>query len=143
WSRTCSRRSPLPTACTWTSATAAGTARRPAIDRRLRRGTQMTAWIRRSAPALALVLALSAAPVAAQDATTPDPGAATDGATAATDGATAAADAAFRAIYRAEWAWRVREFGNPGSEDGEPEVDLPTLPDVSPEAQQRRLARWE
>lgn len=96
----------------------------------------MTAWIRRSAPALALVLALSAAPVAAQDATTPDPG-------AATDGATAAADAAFRAIYRAEWAWRVREFGNPGSEDGEPEVDLPTLPDVSPEAQQRRLARWE
>ena len=52
-------------------------------------------------------------------------------------------DAAFRAIYTAEWAWREQEFGNPGDEDGEPGVDLPRLPDVGPEAQQRRLAKWD
>ena len=59
------------------------------------------------------------------------------------DAAPAAADAAFRAIHEAEWAWRTQEFGNPGDEDGEAEVDLPRLPDVGPEAQQRRLAKWE
>jgi len=59
------------------------------------------------------------------------------------EAATAAADAAFRAIHEAEWAWRAQEFGNPGDEDGAPEVDLPRMPDVDPAAQQRRLQRWD
>ena len=59
------------------------------------------------------------------------------------EAATAVADAAFRAIHEAEWAWRAQEFGNPGDEDGAPEVDLPRMPDVDPAAQQRRLQRWD
>lgn len=57
--------------------------------------------------------------------------------------ATTAADAAFRAIYESEWAWREREFGKSGSEDGEPSVDPAHLPDVGAAAQRRRLAKWD
>src|SRR3546814_11277298 len=42
-----------------------------------------------------------------------------------------------------EWAWREREFGKSGSEDGEPSVDTAHLPDVGAAAQQRRLAKWD
>lgn len=51
------------------------------------------------------------------------------------------ADARFEAIYTAEWAWRQAEFGR-----GEEEAGSETrrgLPDVGPDAQAARLARWE
>ncbi|HZW18719.1 MAG TPA: DUF885 family protein [Luteimonas sp.] len=54
-----------------------------------------------------------------------------------------AADAAFRAIYEKEWAWRESEFGMAGDEDDAGGDDLPRLPDVGPDAQQRRLAVWD
>jgi uncharacterized protein (DUF885 family) len=94
---------------------------------------------RRALPALAMALALAATPTPAQETNA----AATTPAQPADASATAAADAAFRAIYEAEWTWREREFGNAGDEDGEPEVDLPRLPDVGAQAQARRLARWD
>jgi uncharacterized protein (DUF885 family) len=53
------------------------------------------------------------------------------------------ADAAFRAIYEKEWAWREQEFGIAEDEDSAEGVDLPHLPDVGAEAQQRRLAVWD
>jgi len=85
--------------------------------------------------ALALALALTVSfPLAAPAADT--------AASASTD-ATQAADAAFRAIYEEEWAWREREFGMAGDEDDAGGDDLPRLPDVGPEAQQRRLAVWD
>jgi len=86
---------------------------------------------------LAIALAVAAAPASAREASVATIAVAREPA------ATQAADAAFRAIYQAEWTWREREFGNAGDEDGEPEVDLPRLPDVGPEAQARRLARWD
>jgi uncharacterized protein (DUF885 family) len=86
----------------------------------------------RAAKAFVIVLALAMVPHAAGAAETPAAG-----------GATTAADAAFRAIYEAEWKWRELEFGNAGDEDGEPEIDLPRLPDIGPEAQARRLAKWD
>lgn len=86
----------------------------------------------RAAKAFVIVLALALASRAAGAAET-----------AAASGATTAADAAFRAIYEAEWKWRELEFGNAGDEDGEPEIDLPRLPDIGPEAQARRLAKWD
>jgi uncharacterized protein (DUF885 family) len=88
--------------------------------------------------ALALALALASAPALARDAQ-----ATAASAQSADASATAAADAAFRAIYEAEWTWREREFGNAGDEDGEPAIDLPRLPEVGPEAQARRLAKWD
>ncbi|HEU4991685.1 MAG TPA: DUF885 family protein [Luteimonas sp.] len=91
---------------------------------------------REACVALALVLALALAPASQAADATPATG-------ATAPGDTAAADAAFRAIYEAEWKWREREFGNAGDEDGEPEIDLPHLPDVGPEAQARRLAKWD
>jgi uncharacterized protein (DUF885 family) len=91
----------------------------------------------RAALALAMALALAAAPAQARQDPAP---AATP---AAQPAATTAADAAFRAIYQAEWSWREREFGNAGDEDGEPEIDLPRLPDVGAAAQARRLAQWD
>ncbi len=48
-------------------------------------------------------------------------------------------DARFRAIHEREWAWRQQENGMSGEGDGPRLV----LPDVGPEAQARRLAKWE
>jgi uncharacterized protein (DUF885 family) len=93
----------------------------------------------RAALALAMALALAAAPAQARQ----DPAPAATPAAQPVDPATTAADAAFRAIYQAEWSWREREFGNAGDEDGEPEIDLPRLPDVGAAAQARRLAQWD
>jgi uncharacterized protein (DUF885 family) len=93
----------------------------------------------RAALALAMALALVAAPAQARQ----DPALAATPAAQPVDPATTAADAAFRAIYQAEWSWREREFGNAGDEDGEPEIDLPRLPDVGAAAQARRLAQWD
>jgi uncharacterized protein (DUF885 family) len=93
----------------------------------------------RAALALAMALALVAAPAQARQ----DPAPAATPAAQPVDPATTAADAAFRAIYQAEWSWREREFGNAGDEDGEPEIDLPRLPDVGAAAQARRLAQWD
>jgi uncharacterized protein (DUF885 family) len=93
----------------------------------------------RAALALAMALALAAAPAQARQ----DPAPAATPAAQPVDPATTAADAAFRAIYQAEWSWREREFGNAGDEDGEPEIDLPRLPDVGAAAQARRLAKWD
>lgn len=81
--------------------------------------------------AIALAAPLTASALAADTATTP------------ASSAASAADAAFRAIYEAEWAWREREFGIAGDEDDEGGADLPRLPDVGAEAQQRRLATWD
>ncbi|MGO1542590.1 MAG: DUF885 domain-containing protein [Luteimonas sp.] len=53
------------------------------------------------------------------------------------------ADAAFQAIHEKEWSWRQAEFGRGGSEDDDPNSTSRSMPDVSPEAQQRRLAVWE
>ncbi|UIJ47451.1 DUF885 family protein [Sphingomonas cannabina] len=50
------------------------------------------------------------------------------------------ADEAFKAIYTAEYDWRLKQSGP--SEDG-PKDKQPSLPDVGPEAQAARLARWE
>ena len=50
------------------------------------------------------------------------------------------ADEAFKAIYTAEYNWRLKQSGP--SEDG-PKDKQPSLPDVGPEAQAARLARWE
>ncbi|WP_024888926.1 DUF885 domain-containing protein [Luteimonas huabeiensis] len=55
------------------------------------------------------------------------------------------ADARFQAIYEAEWAWRQAQFGR-GDEDAAAEsgdAGPRGLPDVGPEAQAARLARWE
>ena len=92
--------------------------------------------------ALAISLALSATPALARDTTAT----ATEQATATSasaSAATARADAAFRAIYEKEWSWREHEFGNAGGEDGDSTVDIPRLPDVGPDAQARRLAKWD
>ncbi|PJJ96682.1 DUF885 domain-containing protein [Lysobacteraceae bacterium NML91-0213] len=51
------------------------------------------------------------------------------------------ADARFEAIYTAEWAWRQAEFGR--GEDGTGSETRRGLPDVGPQAQAARLARWE
>lgn len=51
------------------------------------------------------------------------------------------ADARFEAIYTAEWAWRQAEFGR-GEDDTGSETRR-GLPDVGPQAQAARLARWE
>ncbi|GAA3913823.1 DUF885 family protein [Luteimonas lutimaris] len=89
--------------------------------------------------ALALALALTASlPLAALAADTP-----AAGTPAPAADATQAADAAFRAIYEKEWAWRESEFGMAGDEDDAGGDDLPRLPDVGPDAQQRRLAVWD
>jgi uncharacterized protein (DUF885 family) len=88
----------------------------------------------RSHGVLALALALAVV--------FPTGASAADAASAAAE-TTQAADARFRAIYEREWAWREQEFGIPADEDDEGGVDLPRLPDVSPEAQQRRLAMWD
>jgi len=89
--------------------------------------------------ALALALALTAfLPLAALAADTPAAGTPAPAADAAQ-----AADAAFRAIYEKEWAWRESEFGMAGDEDDAGGDDLPRLPDVGPDAQQRRLAVWD
>jgi uncharacterized protein (DUF885 family) len=88
--------------------------------------------------ALAMAMALAATPALARE-----PNATATSATQPVEAATAAADAAFRAIYESEWKWRATEFGNAGDEDGEPEVDLPRLPDVGAAAQARRLAKWD
>ena len=53
------------------------------------------------------------------------------------------ADAVFQAIHEKEWTWRQAEFGRGGSEDDDPNSTARSLPDVGPEAQQRRLAVWE
>nr|WP_278254363.1 DUF885 family protein [Sphingobium sp. BYY-5] len=50
------------------------------------------------------------------------------------------ADQAFEAIYTAEYDWRQKQFGP--SEDGPKDQGL-FLPDVGPQAQAARLARWE
>ena len=50
------------------------------------------------------------------------------------------ADAAFRAIYEAEWTWRMAQ-GNGGDEDSDNStIANARLPDVSPQAQASRLA---
>ncbi|MGY0505748.1 DUF885 domain-containing protein [Luteimonas sp. e5] len=55
--------------------------------------------------------------------------------------AESAADARFRAIWEREWAWRQAENGQV---DGEDASGLRLrLPDVSPQAQARRLKVWE
>ncbi len=63
-------------------------------------------------------------------------------AAAAPGAATAAspADQAFKAIYTAEYDWRRKQFGP--SEDGPKDEGL-SLPDVGPQAQAARLAKWE
>ena len=81
--------------------------------------------------ALALLIAL-AAPAASLAAPADAP---------ATREAASPLDARFRAIHEREWAWRQKEDGASGDEDGAG-VRL-TLPDVGPEAQARRLAMWE
>jgi uncharacterized protein (DUF885 family) len=50
-----------------------------------------------------------------------------------------AADAALRRLYTEEWEWRAAELGRQSWRSTEPD---PYLPDVRPEAQQRRLDRW-
>ncbi len=45
----------------------------------------------------------------------------------------------FRALADAEWAWRLEQFAD--DEDSRREVRS-SLPDVGPEAQAGRLARW-
>lgn len=50
--------------------------------------------------------------------------------------------AAFTEIYRSEWQWRVDELGDPSMASVDQPLD-PRLPDVSPDAQQRRLERWQ
>lgn len=97
----------------------------------------MTAPVVHAALALCVAMVL-VAPQALAQARTSAPANASAGATPPD-----AADAAFRALYEAEWAWREREFGSAGSEDGQPRVDPPNLPDVGAAAQQRRLAKWE
>ena len=55
----------------------------------------------------------------------------------------ATADAAFQAIHEKEWAWRQAEYGRGAGEDDDPNSSARSMPDVGPEAQQRRLAMWE
>lgn len=50
-----------------------------------------------------------------------------------------AADAQFEAIYTREWAWRILQ--DPAGED-HTTLYGPTLPDVSPAAQQKRVETW-
>lgn len=51
------------------------------------------------------------------------------------------ADTAFRALYETEWAWRIDELG---TQQFWTTHDIDSfLPDVSPEAQERRRRRWE
>lgn len=61
-------------------------------------------------------------------------------AAAAADEAAAPADAAFRALYEREWAWRQAQFGRSERPDGVRTAT--TLPDVSAQAWQQRLAYW-
>ncbi len=50
------------------------------------------------------------------------------------------ADAQFKAIYTAEWAWRIAQRGETDDED-EDKI-LPTLPKADPATQQLRWAHW-
>jgi uncharacterized protein (DUF885 family) len=50
-----------------------------------------------------------------------------------------AADTQVRALYEAEWAWRVQEFGNP---DDDMASRAGYLPHVDPATQQRRFEYW-
>ncbi|TKS55056.1 DUF885 family protein [Luteimonas yindakuii] len=87
-------------------------------------------------PALvATALALPAAHAA------PSPQAASATPSPASSAPRSEADARFEAIYTAEWAWRQAEFGR-GEDDAGTEVRR-GLPDVRPQAQAARLARWE
>jgi uncharacterized protein (DUF885 family) len=52
------------------------------------------------------------------------------------------ADTQLKALYEREWAWRQAEFGQIRDESGR-WVSAGRLPDVSAEAQQRRLEYWE
>ncbi len=52
---------------------------------------------------------------------------------------TGPADAELRRIYTEEWEWRTTELGRQSWRSTEPD---PFLPDVGPDAQQRRLERW-
>ena len=52
------------------------------------------------------------------------------------------ADEQLRALYEREFAWRQDQEGYLRGEDGDWERG-PAWPDVSPEAQARRLAYWE
>ncbi|WP_226634743.1 DUF885 domain-containing protein [Novosphingobium profundi] len=52
--------------------------------------------------------------------------------------ATSAADGAFEALYTSEWEWR-RSLWGPDEDNPQ---DTPALPDVGPEAQAEKLARW-
>ncbi|GGO89658.1 DUF885 domain-containing protein [Stakelama pacifica] len=51
------------------------------------------------------------------------------------------ADTAFRKLYTDEWSWRQQQVS--GDEDSGDAAIRPDLPDVSPEAQAKRLARWQ
>ena len=51
-------------------------------------------------------------------------------------------DARFRALSDTEYAWRQQSFAEPEGE-GAARMISPHLPDVSPTAQQARLARWQ
>ncbi|WP_246587091.1 DUF885 domain-containing protein [Stakelama flava] len=55
--------------------------------------------------------------------------------------AEAAADITFRKIYSAEWSWRQTQLAD--DEDSAGSKISAELPDVSPEAQQARLTKWE
>lgn len=61
-------------------------------------------------------------------------------ATPASAPAPSAQDKAFEALSSDEYAWRLKQYGP--SEDGPKDQTL-SLPDVSPAAQARRLARWQ
>jgi uncharacterized protein (DUF885 family) len=49
------------------------------------------------------------------------------------------ADAQIKALYEAEWAWRMKEFGNP---DDDQTARAGYLPHVDPASQQKRLDYW-
>lgn len=54
------------------------------------------------------------------------------------------ADAAFQAVYEKEWAWRRHQDGAADEDSAAEAGNLnPTLPDVSPAAQQARLDVWD